>query len=42
MGLKIYCYDKKDFGFQDLLIARMIGIENAVQNTLSKDRTYGN
>ena len=47
MTLTIYCYKKKDFGFQRLspyikdLIAHMTGIEN-VQNALSKDRSYDN
>ena len=46
--LTIYCYKKKDFGFQRLslyikdLIAHVAGIENVVQNALSKNRTYGN
>ena len=48
MSLTICCYKKKYLGFQRLspyikdLIAHMIGIENAVQNALSKDRTYDN
>ena len=48
MVLTIYCYTKKDFGFQRLppymkyLIAHMTGIENVVQNTLNKNRTYDN
>ena len=48
MTLTIYCYKKKDFGFQRLSpyikdsIAHMIGIENVIQNALSKDRTYDN
>ena len=48
MRLTIYCYKKKDFGFQCLspyikdLIAHMTGIENVVENALSKDRTYDN
>ena len=48
MRLTIYCYKKKDFGFQRLslyikdLKAHMIGIENIVQNALGKDRTYDN
>ena len=48
MRLTIYCYKKKDFGFQRLsphikdLIAHMIEIKNVVQNNLSKDRTYDN
>ena len=48
MTLTIYCYKKKDFGFQRLspyikdLIAHMIGIENVVQNALNKDRPYDN
>ena len=39
---------QKDFGFQRLspyikdLIARMIGKENVIQNTLRKDRAYDN
>ena len=48
MTLTIYCYKKKDFGFQRLspyikdLIARITGIEIVVHNALSKDRTYDN
>ena len=44
----IYCYKTKDFGLQRLsqyikdLIVHMIGIENVVQNALSKNRTYDN
>ena len=46
MTLTIYCYKKKDFGFEHLspdikdLIAHMTGIENVVQNALNKDRPY--
>ena len=46
MRLKIFCYKKKDFGFQRLslyikdLIVHMIGIEIIVQNALNKDRPY--
>ena len=48
MTLTIYCYKKKDFGFQGLspyikdLMAHMIGIENVVRNALNKDRPYDN
>ena len=45
MRLTIYCYKKKDFGFQRLSLyikAHMIGIENIVQNALGRDRTYDN
>ena len=48
MTLTIYCYKKKDFGFQRLspyikdLIAQMTGIENVVQNAVSKERPYCN
>ena len=48
MTLTIYCYKKKDFGFQCLspyikdLIAHMIGIENDVENALNKDGPYDN
>ena len=48
MRLTIYCYKKKDFGFQSMspyikdLIAHMIRIENIVQNALIRDRTYDN
>ena len=46
MTLTIYCYKKKDFGFQRLspyikdLIVHMIGIKNVVRNALNKDRPY--
>ena len=48
MTLTIYCYKKKDFGFQRSspyikdLIAHMIEIENVEQNALNKDRPYNN
>ena len=48
MRLTIYCYKKKEFGFQCLspcikdLIAHMIEIEHVVQYALSKDRPYDN
>ena len=48
MKLTIYCYKKKDFGFQRMsryikdLIAHIIWTENVVQNALSNDRNYDN
>ena len=48
MRLTIYCYKKKELGFQCLspcikdLIAHMIEIEHVVQYALSKDRPYDN
>ena len=48
MTLTIYCYKKKDFGFQGLpsyikdLRAHLTGIENVVKNALSKDTPYDN
>ena len=37
--LTIYCYKKKDFGFQRLS-PHMTRIENVVQNAITNDTTY--
>ena len=45
MRLTIICHKEKDFGFDGFspyIKTGMIGIENVIQNTLNKDRTYDN